>query len=200
MHPMTTYLTIFGISLAAWLLFEIWVFLRDRGKDRGAALAPGAGSARASEARRTFAILAIAVALAMNVPGLFPMFDVRANYAVYFWIGIALIWAGILLRMWCVRVLGRFFNTSLVIQEGHGLVTSGPYRFIRNPSYAAGLITMSGLGIALGNGISLLLLVVTALLVYVPRIRAEEKMLQQAFGSAFDEYRQRSWALIPFVW
>ena len=87
-----------------------------------------------------------------------------------------------------------------MIQEGHGLVTSGPYRFIRNPSYAAGLITMSGLGIALGNGISLALLVVTALLVYVPRIRAEEKMLQQAFGAAFDEYKKRSWALVPFVW
>jgi protein-S-isoprenylcysteine O-methyltransferase len=188
---MTPFLAIFGISLAAWLLFEIWVFLRDRGKDRGA---------QPAEARRAFAVLAIAVALAMNVPGIAPMFDVRANYAVYFWIGIVLIWTGILLRLWSVRTLGRFFAMSLVIQEGHGLVTSGPYRFIRHPSYAAGLITMSGLGISLGNGISLALLVVTALLVYVPRIRAEEKMLRQAFGSAFDEYKQRSWALVPFVW
>jgi protein-S-isoprenylcysteine O-methyltransferase Ste14 len=188
---MTPFLAIFGISLAAWLLFEIWVFLRDRGKDRGA---------QPAEARRAFAVLAIAVALAMNVPGIFPMFDVRANYAVYFWIGIVLIWAGILLRLWSVRTLGRFFAMSLVIQEGHGLVTSGPYRFIRNPSYAAGLITMSGLGIALGNGISLALLVVTALLVYVPRIRAEEKMLRQAFGSSFEEYKKRSWRLVPFVW
>jgi protein-S-isoprenylcysteine O-methyltransferase len=187
---MTTYLNIFGISLAAWLLFEIWVFLRDRGKDRP----------QPAEARRSFAVLAIAVALAMNVPGLFPMFDVRSNYATYFWIGIGLVWTGILLRLWSVRTLGKFFNTSLVIQEGHSLVTSGPYRFIRNPSYAAGLITMSGLGIALGNGISLALLVVTALLVYVPRIRAEEEMLQQAFGDAFDEYKKRSWALVPFVW
>ena len=199
---MTTYLTIFGISLAAWLLFEIWVFLRERGKEKGAqpALALGAGSARASEARRSFAVLAIAVALAMNVPGLFPTFDVRANYAIYFWIGITLIWAGIVLRLWSVRTLGRFFAMRLVIQEGHDLITSGPYRLIRNPSYAAGLMTMSGLGISLGNGISLALLLVTGLLVYVPRIRAEEKMLQQAFGSAFDEYKGRSWALVPFVW
>ena len=48
----------------------------------------------------------------MNVPGLFPMFDVRANYPVYFWIGIALIWAGILLRLWSVRTLGRFFTLA----------------------------------------------------------------------------------------
>ena len=183
MHPMTTYITIFGISLAAWLLFEIWVFLRDRGKERGA---------QPAEARRAFAALAIAVALAMNVPGIAPMFDVRANYATYFWIGIALIWVGILFRLWAVQAVGRSFSTNLV--------ASGPYRFVRNPSYAAGLITMSGLGISLGNGISLALLVVTALLVYVPRIRAEEKMLQQAFGSAFDKYRMRSWALVPFVW
>ena len=85
MHPMTPYLTIFGISLAAWLLFEIWVFLRDRGKEKGA---------QPAEARRAFAVLAIAVALAMNVPGLFPTFDVRANYPLYFSIGIASIWRG----------------------------------------------------------------------------------------------------------
>lgn len=188
---MTPYLTIFGISLAAWLLFEIWVFLRERGKEAGT---------RPADSRRGIVILALAVALAMNVPGLFPTFDVRANYANYFRIGILLIWAGILLRLWCVRVLGRFFNTSLVLQEKHALVTSGPYRFIRHPSYAAGFLIMSGLGIALGNGISLLLLIAAALLVYVPRIRAEEGMLQQAFGGAFEEYKKRSWRLVPFVW
>jgi len=188
---MTPYLTIFGISLAAWLLFEIWVFLRERGKDKGS---------RPAESRRGIVILALAVALAMNVPGLFPGFDVRENFAVYFWIGIALIWIGILLRAWCVRTLGRFFNTSLVLQKEHALVTSGPYRFVRHPSYAAGLITMSGLGIALGNGISLAVLVAAALLVYVPRIRAEESMLQQAFGAAFEAYKKRSWRLVPFVW
>jgi protein-S-isoprenylcysteine O-methyltransferase len=185
------YLTVFGISLGAWLLFEIWVFLRDRGKEKGEA---------AVGARRSIAALAIAIALAMNIPGIAPMFDVQRNFAIYFWAGILLVWAGMLFRFWAVRVLGMFFSTRLVIQQGHELITAGPYRWIRNPSYTGGLITLIGLGISLGNGLSFATLLLTGLLVYVWRIRAEEKMLVQAFGARYEEYKKKTWALIPFVW
>jgi protein-S-isoprenylcysteine O-methyltransferase len=185
------YLTVFGISLGAWLLLEVWVFLRDRGRDQGRTSA---------ESRRSFAALAIAVALAMNIPGIAPKFDVREDYGTYFSIGIAMVWAGMLLRLWAIRTLGTFFSTQLVIQSSHSLITTGPYRFLRNPSYTGGLITMSGLGISLGNGMSLAILVLTALIVYVWRIRAEEKMLLGEFGQRYEEYKKKTWALIPFVW
>jgi protein-S-isoprenylcysteine O-methyltransferase len=185
------YLTIFGISLGAWLLFEIWVLLRDRGKETSAARA---------EALRTFAALAIAIALAMNVPGLAPKFDVHRDFPVYFFTGIALVWIGMLYRLWSVRTLGAFFSPRLVIQKGHSLITQGPYRFVRNPSYTAALVAMSGLGISLGNGLSLAILLVTGLIVYLGRIKSEEKMLAEAFGRTYAAYKRRSWALIPFVW
>ena len=182
---------IFGISLGAWILFEIWVFLRDRAKESGAARA---------EARRSITILAIAVALAMNVPGIAPMFDVHTGFAVVFTCGIALVWAGMLFRFWCIQTLGKLFSPRLLLQEGHDLVTTGPYRFIRNPSYTGGLITMVGLGISLGNGLSVAIVLLAALIVYVRRIGAEEKMLAAEFGARYEEYKKRSWALIPFVW
>lgn len=185
------YLIVFGISLGAWMLFEIWVFLRDRGKEQGKAPA---------ETRRTITAIALAVAIAMNIPGVAPMFDVRRNFAAYFFIGIALVWAGMALRLWSIRTLGRYFSTQLVVQGEHQLITAGPYRFLRNPSYTGGLITMSGLGISLGNGISLAILLLTGLGVYVWRIRTEEKMLAGAFGERYQEYKKRTWALIPFVW
>lgn len=185
------YLTVFGISLGAWLLFEIWVLLRDRAKEISGARA---------EALRTFAALAIAVALAMNIPGIAPKFDVHRNFPVYFFMGIALVWIGMLYRLWSVRTLGAFFSPRLVIQKGHKLITEGPYRFIRNPSYTAALITMSGLGISLGNGLSLAILLLTGLIVYLGRIRSEERMLAEAFGSAYEAYKKRTWSLIPFVW
>src|SRR5512142_3046937 len=99
------YLTIFGISLGAWLLFEVWTFLRDRGKDRG----PATGAER-----RSVTALAIAIALAMNVPGNFPL---------SLFSGIALVWARMVFRLWCIQTLGRLFSTRLVIQQGHDLVT-----------------------------------------------------------------------------
>jgi len=186
------YLTIFSISLGAWLLFEIWVFLRDRGKDKG--------GAAAAEARRNITVLAVAIALAMNVPGIAPMLDVHSNFAVYFWAGIALVWAGMFLRLWALRLLGRFFSTRLVIQQDHELITEGPYRLLRNPAYTGGLTTLLGLGLSLGNGLSLAVLLIAGLVVYVLRVKAEERMLGQAFGARYEEYKKRTWALIPFVW
>jgi protein-S-isoprenylcysteine O-methyltransferase len=185
MHP-----TIFSISLGAWLLFEIWVFLRDRVKEGGGA----------AEARRNIIVLAVAIALAMNVPGIAPMLDVHTHYSIVFWAGIALVWAGMLLRLWAVRVLGRFFSPRLVVQQGHELITEGPYRVLRNPAYTGGLITLMGLGLSLGNGLSVAMLIIAGLAVYVSRIKVEEGMLAQAFGARYEEYKKRTWALIPFVW
>jgi protein-S-isoprenylcysteine O-methyltransferase len=59
---------------------------------------------------------------------------------------------------------------------------------------------MCGLGISLGNGLSLAILLLTGLIVYLGRIKSEERMLAQAFGSAYEAYKKRTWALIPFVW
>jgi len=184
------YLTIFSISLGAWLLFEIWVFLRDRSKERGGA----------AEARRNITVLAVTIALAMNVPGIAPMLDVQRYFSSVFWVGIALVWAGMLLRLWAIRVLGMFFSTRSVIQQGHELITEGPYRVLRNPSYTGGLTTLMGLGLSLGNGLSLAILLVAGIVVYVSRVKAEEEMLAQAFGARYEEYKKRTWALIPFVW
>jgi protein-S-isoprenylcysteine O-methyltransferase Ste14 len=185
------YLTIFGISLGAWMLFEIWVFLRDRGQGKAVASKGGRG---------VIIALAIAISLAMNVPGIAPMLDVRRNFEVYFYGGIALVWAGLLFRFWSIQTLGKLFSTRLVIQERHALITKGPYRVLRNPSYTGGLMTMIGFGLSLGNGLSLAILLVTGLVVYVLRIRTEEEMLGDAFGEEYEEYKKRTWRLIPFVW
>ena len=186
------YLNIFGISLGAWLLFEIWVFLRDRRMERG--------GAAAAEARRTIAVLAIAIALAMNIPGIAPMLDVHKYFSIVFWAGIALVWAGMLLRFWAIRVLGSLFSTRLVIQQSHELIAEGPYRVLRHPSYTGGLTTIMGLGLSLGNGLSLAILLLAGLAVYVTRVKAEEKMLSEAFGARYADYKKKTWALIPFVW
>ncbi len=184
------YQTVFFISLGAWLLFEIWIFLRDRGKE----------SSGEREGFWSFAALAIAIASAMNVPGIAPMFDVQQNFERIFFIGIGLVWAGLIFRLWAVRTLGAAFSTRLVVQAGQETVTTGPYRFLRHPSYTGALMTLSGLGVSLGNGISLALLLATGLVVYAQRIKKEEQMLAQAFGAQYEAYRKKTWAVIPFVW
>jgi protein-S-isoprenylcysteine O-methyltransferase Ste14 len=59
---------------------------------------------------------------------------------------------------------------------------------------------LSGLGVSLGNGLSLAILLGTGLVVYGLRIRREERMLAQALGARYEAFRNHTWAVIPFVW
>lgn len=114
--------------------------------------------------------------------------------------GIVLIWGGIALRLWAVRTLGRFFRVTVTVQDDHRLVDPGPYRRLRNPSYTGALITMAGVGLAIGNWLSLAAMALIPMLGFGWRIRVEEASLAARFGADYESYRGRRWALIPFVW
>lgn len=71
------------------------------------------------------------------------------------------------------------------------LVTSGVFRFSRNPMYLALFLALGGWGLYLANAFALLL--AFAFVLYMDRfqIRPEERVLQRAFGQAFADYRRR---------
>lgn len=115
------------------------------------------------------------------------------------WIGFATGILGGVLRLWPVFVLGRRFSGLVAIQRDHELVTTGIYRYIRNPSYL-GLLTGSlGWALAFRSGIGIF---ITALLLIplIARIRAEERLLASHFGAEYENYRARTWRLLPGVY
>jgi protein-S-isoprenylcysteine O-methyltransferase Ste14 len=115
------------------------------------------------------------------------------------WAGVAIYAVGGVLRIWPVYVLGRRFSGLVAIQAGHELVTTGVYRFVRNPSYVGLLATVLGWVLAFRSGGGLVLFVLT-LAPVIGRIRAEERLLSSEFGPAWDAYAARTWRLIPFVY
>jgi protein-S-isoprenylcysteine O-methyltransferase len=184
---------IFWVSYAAWALFEFWVFSRDRRAVKG----------RREDGGSLFAII-ILIAMAVFIAFLSPWFAPWARIA---WrnplvpaIATLMIWSGIALRLWAILTLGRFFRVTVTIQDGHRLVTDGPYRLLRHPSYTGALVTISGIGLFMNNWLSLLGAFTFALIAYAVRIRIEERALTERFGAAFRQQRARCWALIPFVW
>src|SRR5262245_41572676 len=50
-------------------------------------------------------------------------------------LGLVVAWLGMLLRLWAVRTLGPLFTTTVTVQPGHRVITGGPYRLVRHPSY-----------------------------------------------------------------
>lgn len=112
------------------------------------------------------------------------------------WVGVPLLAIGGALRLWPVFVLGNRFSGLVAIQPGHTLVTGGIYGVIRHPSYLGLLVGMLGWVLAYRSGAGLIL----AALLLVPllaRIRAEERLLAQHFGSEYEAYRARTARLIP---
>lgn len=115
------------------------------------------------------------------------------------WIGVALYAAGGALRLWPVFVLGRRFSGLVAIQPGHQLVTTGLYGMIRNPSYLGMIILGFGWALAFRSLVG----VVLAVLMIVPlvaRIRSEEALLRSQFGAQYDDYRARTWRLVPGIY
>lgn len=117
-----------------------------------------------------------------------------------FWIGCTLMSVGIVFRWWAIRVLAEFFTVDVAIRADHQLIRRGPYRWLRHPSYTGSLMTFYGFAIALGNGLSLAIVVLPVTLAFLWRIRIEERVLRDAFPDAYADYAARTKRLIPGIW
>jgi protein-S-isoprenylcysteine O-methyltransferase Ste14 len=113
--------------------------------------------------------------------------------------GLVLIVACIALRAWSILTLGRFFQYAIQIQSGHTVVTSGPYRFVRHPSYTGIILGVAGYALACGDVWSLAAAAVLTALGLAVRIRAEERQLRDSLGADYDEFAAHRKRLIPGV-
>lgn len=115
-------------------------------------------------------------------------------------IGTAVFIAGIALRWYSVFYLGRFFTVNVAIQPDHKVIDSGPYRFLRHPSYAGSLLILLGLALTFRNWASLLILFIPSCAVTLYRIHIEEQALQQGLGEPYRVYSKKTKRLIPLVY
>lgn len=83
--------------------------------------------------------------------------------------------AGMLLRAWSIRVLAGFFTVDVTIAADHRLIRSGPFRWVRDPSYTGRLLTVLGFLCALGSWLA-------PLVVAVPLWRALRRRIRRVPG------------------
>ena len=182
---------LFWLCTAGWGIFELTLALRTRGGDT-------------HDGDRSFVPLTLSVLagiglgvvaarrggdLALPGPGWWPLA-----------LGLAVFAAGLALRAWAVRELGRFFKFTVVVQADHQVVDSGPYRLIRHPSYTGLQMAALGLGISLGTWLSIPLCLAPPLIGFGLRLTHEERVLADELGEPYRAYMRRTWRLIPGVW
>ena len=113
-------------------------------------------------------------------------------------IGDVLVAVGLTLGM-LVVLQNSYAAAAVRVESGQKLASNGLYKLVRHPMYAASVILMLGIPLALGSYWGLLL-VIPSVVVLVFRILDEEKLLTQELGG-YREYKQRvHYRLVPHVW
>ena len=116
-----------------------------------------------------------------------------------FFAGVAIIVGASLLRRHCFRVLGEFFTGEVRAHADQPVIDRGAYRWVRHPSYTAGILLFAGIGIALGSFASIAIMVVSAFAVYAYRVSVEERALLETIGEPYAAFMKSRKRFIPFI-
>jgi len=111
--------------------------------------------------------------------------------------GSAVMLTGMVLRYWSIRTLDRAFSATVRIKEGQQLITGGPYRLLRHPSYTGAWLVFVGVALLFHSWAGLLIMGPGMFWVYTRRIATEERTLEAAFGEAYREMKNRTWRMVP---
>ncbi|MEA2706722.1 MAG: hypothetical protein QOH22_1510 [Gemmatimonadaceae bacterium] len=113
--------------------------------------------------------------------------------------GVLLILLGSLLRRYCWRTLGKYFTGDVKATPDQLVISTGPYRWVRHPSYTAGMIMFIGIGLALGSWFSFGLLTIATIATYSYRVAVEERVLLETIGEPYGAYMKQRKRFIPYL-
>jgi len=103
--------------------------------------------------------------------------------------GSLFILGGIALRLWALG--------SIDGNKKRVLVTWGPYSYLRHPLYCGSFLFVLGFCVLAGSLSAGIVASLAFAGLYVPAMRAEERLLAEQFGGAWEAYCRQTWALIP---
>ena len=180
--------------LLSSIIFGISGYFRFKAKQEGGTLNPGGG--------RLLVLLRL-VALAVFLP--FFLYLINPEWVAWAtfpapdwlrWFGAALTAAMAPLIYWLFSTIGSNISPSHTTRQGHQLIMSGPYRYIRHPLYTFGTIAWAGLGLL--TALWWLLVGLVGVFVFIAyRTPKEEAYLLAEFGDAYRDYMARTGRYFP---
>jgi protein-S-isoprenylcysteine O-methyltransferase Ste14 len=185
--------TPFAVTVCCWFALEVGLVVRDLlrrrarlGRDRGTRLVVALSLAGS---------IFVGVLLRRSVPAL----DTPAP-AAFAVAGLVVIWMGLAVRVWAVATLGGSFSTFVQVDAGQAVISRGPYRWVRHPSYSGLLLVALGFGLGEANWLSLAVCALAPLLGLLPRMAVEEAELTRVLGEQYRSYQRATHRLVPGLW
>ena len=112
------------------------------------------------------------------------------------WFGIALTCVGVAVAVWARYCLGVYWSARVTLKEGHQLIRSGPYAFVRHPIYSGMLMGCVGAALVAGEWRGILA-VALLLAAHARKAVREEGLLATEFGEEYASYRRGTGFLFP---
>lgn len=113
-------------------------------------------------------------------------------------VGLLLFVGAVTFRLIAIRHLGQFYSHRVRVQEGHRIISDGPYRFVRHPAYVGMIFCHLGFCLFFNNPWTLSMWGLFHVPAVVYRILVEEKALYKIPG--YPEYAAKRRRLVPFLW
>ena len=115
------------------------------------------------------------------------------------WAGVALTWVGTAVAIWARYCIGEYWSARVTLKEGHQLIRSGPYAYVRHPIYTGMLVGCIGTALVVGEWRGVLAVVLLWVGHWRKALR-EESLLTQEFGEEYAAYRRSTGFLFPHLW
>ena len=185
-------LTLWQVAVIPWYLFAgFWAITALRVK-------PTKAREKSLDRLITLVVVVVAYELlfarALRIGPLALRFVPQKDWIAY--VGIALTWFGTIISIWARYCLGEYWSARVTLKEGHQLIRSGPYAFVRHPIYTGMLLACVGTALVVGEwrGVLAVVLLLTA---HSRKAVREERMLTREFGEEYTAYRQSTGFLLP---
>jgi len=188
-------LTLWQIDLIAWYAFGAYWFLTWLRVKRT--------KARESSFDRFITMAVVVIAYNLLFAQWIRIGVLRARFvpdlAWIGWLGVALSFIGAAIAIWARYTLGQFWSARVTLKEGHELIRSGPYAFVRHPIYTGMLTACVGTTLVEGEwrGILACLLLLVA---HSRKAIREERLLTGEFGERYRAYKRQTGFLFPRLW
>lgn len=105
---------------------------------------------------------------------------------------------GLFVTIWARRTLAGNWSSDVTFKQGHELVTTGPYRFVRHPIYTGLLVMCLGTAVEFSSVRFWLALPVWFIGFWI-KLKQEERLMLRHFPDEYTAYQKQAKALVPFI-
>lgn len=116
------------------------------------------------------------------------------------WLSVVVYLIGLAIRSWSLRLLGKYFSRDVEVESEQDLVSSGPYRILRHPSYLGLFLLTLGVLLFIANLIGIVIVFPVMLLALSYHMKIEEQMMLDNVGKEYERWRRKRYKIIPYIY